>query len=342
MTSGSDRLRVAVIGMGYGAAVARNARDSGELDCVLVCDSNEERARSAGELCKVRWTVSYEEVLASPEVEAVLIYTPPHIHGEQVIAAARAGKAIRVTKPFERSVTAAREAVRVVESTGAVAIADSPPGRLTGVYKLANEMIQAGELGDIISAAAYTGSFYDNVHPDGTWYDDPVRCPGGPIYRLGIYGINFFNIILGRPVQVSATQSWVRSTRPTPDTGSVTLLYENGALATITNSLSWGGMRYPDTTIIHGTKGSLLWNPSFAGIGEERGEVLFRSREGSRAIAPEQYRVEESENAYFTRLVRTRTAPDIPLARAIEGVIVLEGAYRSLAERRTVRLDEVG
>ncbi len=333
-------LGVAVIGLNFGGYVVRVTCENKRYKCLFACDISEERARTIGEQFNVPWTTSFEEVLSSPEVEAVFIYTPPHMHGEHICMAARAGKSIRVTKPLERSSRAAIEALNYAKEQGVAVAVDSPPPRYNGIYAIAKELIDNGELGDIISASNYTGSFYGNIYPDGTWYDNPDLCPGGPIYRLGIYGINYFNVILGKPRQVTAVQSWKRSTRPTPDTGSVTIVYENGAVVTITNSLSWGGVSYPDTTLIHGTKGSLLINPRHELHRTPAWEIFFRVRDNVRNIPIPQNPGGMSDEDYFIDMVRNHRQPEIPLSHAVEGVRVIEAAHLSLKENRAVLLDE--
>jgi len=331
-------LRVAVVGLNFGGYIVKTLGSNPWMECIWACDLVESRAKRMGTEFEVPWTTSYEKVLEDPNVEAVLLYTPPHLHAEHIRMAARAGKAVRVTKPLERSSAEAEAALRYAEECGTLVIADSPPPRYTGLYALIRDLRADGELGEIVSANAWTGSFYENVHPDGTWYDDNDLCPGGPIYRLGIYGINMFNVLLGRPVEVTATQSWLRSTRPTPDTGSVTVVYENHAVVNVINSLSWGGTSYPDTTVVFGTDGMLIVNPEFSGIGGGGRRVLFRTAKETREIRDE-WKSGISDDEYFTSLVREGKRPEIPLTHAVDSVRVIEAAYLSLTDGRTVRLE---
>jgi phthalate 4,5-cis-dihydrodiol dehydrogenase len=331
-------LRVAVVGLNFGGYIVKTLKDNPNMRCLWACDLDEGRARRIGEQFDVAWTTSYKEVLVDPEVEAVLLYTPPHLHAEHIEMASKAGKAVRVTKPLERSSAAAAEAIRFAKNQGTLVIADSPPPRFTGLYALIRDLRANGDLGEIVSANAWTGSFYENVHPDGTWYDDNDLCPGGPIYRLGIYGINMFNVLLGKPVEVTATQSWLRSTRPTPDTGSVTVRYENHAVVNIINSLSWGGTSYPDTTVVFGTEGMLIVNPEFSGIRGGDRSVILRTADGVREIEDGRGHP-VSDDEYLTSLVREGREPEIPLEHAVDSVRVIEAVHTSLTEGRTVRLE---
>jgi predicted dehydrogenase len=319
--------------------IVQNLGKKPDMDCRVVCDVNERRARKVGDENGVPWSTSYEEVLERHDLEAVLLYTPPHLHAEHIRMAADAGKGVRVTKPLERSSKAASAALRYAEERGIIVVADSPPPRYTGMYRLFRDLIESGDLGKVVTAHTYTGSFYDNVHPDGTWYDDPQLCPGGPIYRLGIYGINMFNVLLGKPRLVTATQSWVRSTRPTPDTGSVTIVYANGATVNVVNSLSWGGSAYPDTTIVWGTEGMLIHNATFEGLGGGKPTTLLRTKKEVRELKPGKTAGAVSEDRYFATLVREGGPPEISPSHAVDSVRVVEAVSRSLEEGKTVELE---
>jgi predicted dehydrogenase len=113
----SDRqLGVAVCGIGWCAsqhiaAFLRNPR----ARVVCLCGRDAERARA--NLAKngvsapdARITTSYEEVLASRDVDIVSIATPNHLHADQAVAAARAGKHLLLEKPTALDVA---ELVRV-------------------------------------------------------------------------------------------------------------------------------------------------------------------------------------------------------------------------------------
>src|ERR687886_642717 len=90
-----------IVGVGmvtryHAAAIART--EGARL--VAVCRSNPEQAAEAEERFGVSCEISYEALLARPDVDAVCICTPSGLHASQAIAAARAGKHVLVEKPM--------------------------------------------------------------------------------------------------------------------------------------------------------------------------------------------------------------------------------------------------
>lgn len=81
-------------------------------EVVALSDVVIEKARETGKKVKVDWCVkNYDELLASPRVEAVVICLPHHLHYEATIAAAQAGKHILLEKPMALTTREAEEMV---------------------------------------------------------------------------------------------------------------------------------------------------------------------------------------------------------------------------------------
>ena len=335
----SDPIRTAAVGMGFGAREAGRLQADAAMELVKVCDLDEQRARQASDKLGVPHTLSLDEVLADSTIEAIALFTQPRGRGRLLERLAEAGKHIVTTKPFERSVADAEAAIAAIDRAGVVAIANSPPPRYLGAYALARQAIEAGHLSLITTANAFTWSDYGPTEPNGSWYDDPEACPVAPIYRLGIYMINLFNVFLGRPVSVSVQEGRVQTRRPTSDIASAAIQYESGTIATITASLSIGGPAYPNMIQIGGPDGVFQINPALSGS-----EILWHTVEKTESLGPDEPmdRSERDVGIYdyegFYRMVRHGEQPEIPLATAVDGVRVMVGLYRASQERRTIDL----
>jgi predicted dehydrogenase len=143
------RLRVGQAGLGYwGRNLARNFDELADLR--LLCDASEERrAEFAERYPNAAVTGDFEEMVASGDVDAVVIATPVPTHYPLARAALAAGKHVFVEKPPAMRAAEMEELIGLAESNGLVLM----PGHLLlyhpGVQKL-KELVEDGELGDVL------------------------------------------------------------------------------------------------------------------------------------------------------------------------------------------------
>ena len=149
MTDG--RLSVALVGLGYwGPNLARNFAAIEDCDLTWCCDASEEaRARLAGQYPSTRFTDDLAEVLADPDVDAVVLATPVPTHAELAVRVLESGKHCFVEKPLGQSVADAQLAVDAAQSTGKTLMVGHLLEYHPGVQRL-KELSDSGELGDEI------------------------------------------------------------------------------------------------------------------------------------------------------------------------------------------------
>jgi predicted dehydrogenase len=145
-------LRVAFVGTGRIADLhALGYRDNPKAEILALCDANEETVhRRAREWGAARQFTDYRQLLADPDVDAVEILTPHHLHAEMAIAALEAGKHVSVQKPMaltvaecDAMIAAARRAgksLRVFENF-----------RHYPAHAKAKELLAAGAIGEPLS-----------------------------------------------------------------------------------------------------------------------------------------------------------------------------------------------
>jgi predicted dehydrogenase len=113
-------LRIALVGCGIisESHILAYRQHADRARITVCCDIDAAKAQQRAALVgEARAVTSFEAVLADPEVDAVEICTPHHLHTDAVIAAARAGKHILCQKPLAKTIgecdamiAAAREA----------------------------------------------------------------------------------------------------------------------------------------------------------------------------------------------------------------------------------------
>ena len=192
-----EHVRLAIVGCG---TISRlNApgylRDD-RCDVVALCDPIRERA----EECASEWRISptiytdYEDVLDDPNVDAVELLTPTHLHADQIIAGLEAGKHVSCQKPIAVSIPEAdRVGDAVARANTLFRISENflfyPP-----IVK-AKELLDSGAIGDpnMVRIRTVIGSYEltvnDYVLADGAmdWRRDAARQPGGKLYDDGVH-----------------------------------------------------------------------------------------------------------------------------------------------------------
>jgi len=151
----SERINVLSIGTGnQGRDLLSNFL--GLPDCQLagLCDPYGKNRNLAmqkvqaayGSECKSY--VDFEEALAEPSIDAVVIATPDHWHSAMILAAVRAGKAVYCEKPLALSLNQNRAIQNAVRSSGAVFQYGTMQRSMPNI-RLAVELVRGGVIGDL-------------------------------------------------------------------------------------------------------------------------------------------------------------------------------------------------
>jgi predicted dehydrogenase len=143
-------IRVGVVGLGYwGPNLARNLGASPGCELTWLCDASEHaRAKLERSFPNARSTDRIEDLLADPELDAVVLATPVPTHAELAIAVARAGKHCFVEKPLATNAADAERAVQAAADAGKILMVGHLLEYHPAVVRL-KELIDDGELGGL-------------------------------------------------------------------------------------------------------------------------------------------------------------------------------------------------
>lgn len=187
----------------FAEACSFESRRTGKSVLAAVASRNAEKS---AEFAK-NWGIprsygSYEDLFADPDVDAVYIATPHHLHAELSIAALRSGKAVLCEKPV--SITA-REFLPVVETARETGLffMEAMWMRFNPSFRQALDWVSSGRIG----AVRYVRSdfFLDAPFDPKSRYYDPA-LGGGALLDLGIYPVTFATAFAGndKPAAVSS------------------------------------------------------------------------------------------------------------------------------------------
>ena len=118
----SDRkIRVAIVGLGFGSEFIPIYQLHPNAEMVAICRRNKTELDACGDKFGIakRYT-SYDELLADPDIDAVHINSPIPDHGPQTIKALKAGKHVACTVPMATEKDQIREIIQLQKQTGKV------------------------------------------------------------------------------------------------------------------------------------------------------------------------------------------------------------------------------
>ena len=212
-----NRVRVANIGCGRRGLLKEliQLKDSANIEIAAVCDTwRQKREKAAADVKEFTGidplsTARFADVLARPDIDAVIIGTPDHLHCTMLIDAIKAGKDVYVEKPLAmnmreliRAYDAVKKSDRIVQIGTQMRSYPQSGG--------ARSLIAAGELGKILKVEqvrngykpywmSYGGDAFFNEKPaeaDVDWrafLGDRESRPFDPAQYQGWYGFRDFS-----------------------------------------------------------------------------------------------------------------------------------------------------
>jgi predicted dehydrogenase len=257
------RIKIGIVGLNFGRWIIEELlRHPG---CALfeiagVCDFDPARAADMAAKTGARVFTNLDQLLADEDILAIGLFTGPEGRAELIRRIVRAGRDVITTKPFELDPGLALEVLREARALGRVVHLNSPPPQLPEDLRIIQAWRDRFQLGQPVACRAeITASYREKA--DGGWYDDPVRCPVAPIFRLGIYLINDLITLVGEPQDVQVLQSRLFTGRPTPDNAQLAISFKNGAIGNIFASFCINdGQYYSNSLTLNFENGTIYRN----------------------------------------------------------------------------------
>lgn len=165
--SANDKIQVALIGCGgMGQGDAHASVSTGLTQIVAACDCYDGRLEHMKELYgrDIFSTKNYQEILARPDIDAVIIGTPDHWHSTITIDALNAKKDVYCEKPMVQHIDDGFPVVEAQRHTNRILQIGSQ--RVSSIiYKKAQELLRNGAIGKLNLVEAW----YDRNSAVGAW-----------------------------------------------------------------------------------------------------------------------------------------------------------------------------
>ena len=272
---------------------------------------------------------SYEDMIASGEVDIVYNPLPNSLHAEWTIKALEAGLAVLCEKPFTVNAAEAREVLAAAKRTGRI-VAEAFMYRFHPIYAEVLDHIRNGAIGDVISIRSV---FAFNLE-DRSSITASKELAGGALMDVGCYCVNLSRMIAGcEPVRACASER--RTT--VDDTLAGALEFPNGVLAQLECSIE---SHARDRAEIAGTEGMIvLGKPWFPG--EEQGRILLHRGDTEEEISTPGANCYHLEIEDFVMAYKTHQPLRWPPEDAVANMAVIDALYRSAKEGQAAPIEEV-
>ena len=238
------------------------------VEVTAVCDMVEEKARAQAEKYGVPRVLTFEEILADPDIDIVLNITTPQTHYSLCKRILEAGKHTYVEKPLSLTYAEGKELVELAKAKGLM-IGCAPDTFLGAGIQTCRRIIDSGVIGEIIGATAFmTCHGHESWHPDPEFY---YKRGGGRMFDMGPYYLTTLVNLVGSAESVAAMTSIPAPTRtitsqpkfgqtmevevPTHVNGLIR--FKNGAIGNIITSFDVWGSSLPRIEI-YGKRGCMI------------------------------------------------------------------------------------
>jgi len=318
-----QKLRYGIVGIGkQGHGYAQKLHKGMDKNATLtaVCDISEERREWARRNLKgVAVYEDYREMLASAEVDAVVVVTPHYLHPEIAMAAMGQGKHVLTDKPAGIYTRAVREMNECAAAHPALTFGIMYNQRTNPLYIKAKRFIESGEMGAIkrinwiVTNWYRPQAYYDQGGWRGTWGGEG----GGVLTNQCPHQLDLFQWLGGMPKSVRG-YARVGVNRDIAVENDVTFYteYENGASGVFVTSTH----DYPGTNRLE--------------IDGDGGQIVIEQRLAAETMTIHRLKTKETE---FNR-VNTKFMPFIPKHTEKKKIGNLVNAYRLLAVGQHIRI----
>jgi predicted dehydrogenase len=237
-------------------------------------------------------TTDWRELVADDRIGLFDNGGPNSLHAEPTIAAAEAGKHVVCEKPLGRDAGESYEIWRHVEATGVKHLC-AFNYRFVPASRLARELIEAGELGEIRHfRGRYLQDWGDDPSLD-TWRFSADEAGSGALGDLGAHVVDLARFLVGEIASVSGFAKTFLAGRAVDDAVEAAVEFESGAVGTIEATRFALGRRNAFQWEVNGSKGSLAFDM------ERLNELQVFRADGDRARGFKTVLVSEADHPFW-------------------------------------------
>ncbi len=346
-----ERIKFGVIGAG-GIASRRTIPgmlEANNLEVVAVMDIV--NVKNIAEKFNIsKYYEKEKDLVSDPEIDAVYIASPVHLHLKHIKIAAEKGKHILCEKPLCRNLKEVKEAINICKKNK-VFLQEAYMMKFHGAHKKIKELIEGGKIGKVVYMRAQLSCWYPLI--PGAWRQDPKKAGGGSLIDMATHLYDLLEFFIEKKIKYvcAITNNQIHNYK-SEDSSTTLLEFEEKTHATIDCFFCIPDQASKTRLEIYGSKGAILTEgtigQSVAGqmegifdIGEE-GYDAVQSKDivkEFKKIDFEKINPYTAECEYFADCIMKNKLPEISgPENAIHIMKVVEAAYKSYKTKKFVKV----
>jgi len=203
-----------------------------------------------------RWYNNADELIQSPEVDAVYIATPPDSHKELALKVAAAGKICCVEKPMALN---SAECVEMVEAfaTKGLPLYVAYYRRSLPRFLQLRDWLQQGAIGQVrqVHWQLTRPPKASDLQGEANWRVNPAQAGGGYFVDLASHGLDLLIYLLGDVSQVTGFSERQQQLYEAEDAVTAIWRFKSGALGS--GYWNFAAAESSDRLVIHGSSGRI-------------------------------------------------------------------------------------
>jgi predicted dehydrogenase len=306
------------------------AMQAGTLcDVVAIASRNKEQGKAVADLLNIPVVYdSYEQLLNDPQIDAVYIPLPNHLHVEWAIKSLQAGKHVLCEKPIGLSSVEAKQLLQAAEQKPQLKIMEAFMYRFHPQWQQAKKMVNDGKTGELKTIQ----SFFSYYNTDPNNIRNQKEAGGGGMMDIGCYCVSISRFIFGKePVRVSGNVEF----DPVLQTDRMASGILDFSTGTASFTCSTQLMPYQRVNIL-GTEGRIEIEIPFNAPTDKPTRIWLHTKDSSEEI------VFDTANQYtlqcdqFSKAILNDEPVLTPLADAVNNMKVIEAVFKSAKENKFV------
>lgn len=282
-------------------------------------------------------TKDYKEILADPEIDAVLICSSTDTHSPISVEAIKAGKHVFCEKPIDHDIAKIQEVIDALEGSN-VKYQVGFNRRFDHNFEAVRSAVAAGKVGDVHVIKVTSR---DPEPPCA----DYVKVSGGMFLDMTIHDFDMVRFLAGCNAEEVYAQAAVLvdpaiGEAGDVDTAVITLKMENGAIAVIDNSRK-AVYGYDQRAEVFGSDGMV------ATANDSASTAVISNADGVTGEKPLHFFLERYMAAYakeikcFIKAIEEDTEAPLGVMDGLQPVLMGLAAQKSLKEQRPVKISEI-